>query len=97
MTWRLPRRRLGRLGLPLLAKELVEIANRRSTYVLRVLYALTLFGFAGPVGGIAGFLFTGNAIRSLGAPQTFLGGALLTLLAITLMIVARPTRLQPAE
>jgi len=40
MKWRLPR-----LGLPLLAKELVEIANRRSTYVLRVLYALTLFGF----------------------------------------------------
>ncbi len=60
-------------------------------------WALTLFGFAGPVGGIAGFLFTGNAIRSLGAPQTFLGGALLTLLAIALMIVARPTRLQPAE
>lgn len=44
MRWRMPRLR-GRLGLPLLAKELVEIANRRSTYVLRVLYALTLFGF----------------------------------------------------
>ena len=44
MRWRMPRLR-GRLGLPLLAKELVEIANRRSTYVLRVLYALTLFRF----------------------------------------------------
>ena len=40
MKWRRPR-----FGLPLLAKELVEIANRRSTYILRVLYALTLFGF----------------------------------------------------
>lgn len=40
MKWRLPR-----IGLPLLAKELVEIANRRSTYILRVAYALTLFGF----------------------------------------------------
>lgn len=58
----------------------------------KVGWALTLFGFAGPLGGIAGFLFTGNAIRAFGASQTFLGGALLTLLAIALMIMARPTR-----
>lgn len=32
------------LGLPVLAKELIEQANRRRTYIIRFLYALMLFG-----------------------------------------------------
>ena len=32
-------------ALPLLAKELIEIAARRRTYITRVVYALLLFGF----------------------------------------------------
>ncbi len=36
---------MTRFGLPLLAKELTEIAARRRTYVTRVVYALLLFGF----------------------------------------------------
>ena len=35
-----------RVGLPLLAKELVEQAARRRTYVVRVVYAVLLFGAA---------------------------------------------------
>ncbi len=37
---------LQRLSLPLLAKDLVETANRRRTYVLRVVYALLLYAAA---------------------------------------------------
>lgn len=33
-------------GLPLLAKELIEQATRKRTYVLRTIYACLLFGFA---------------------------------------------------
>ena len=35
--------RLQKLGLPLLAKELIEQAARKRTYVVRVLYAALLF------------------------------------------------------
>jgi len=40
---------LGRfsLGLPLVARELIQMASRRRTYLLRVFYALTLFATAG--------------------------------------------------
>jgi ABC-type transport system involved in multi-copper enzyme maturation permease subunit len=34
----------ARLSMPLLRKELTETAARRRTYILRVIYALTLFG-----------------------------------------------------
>lgn len=34
-------------GLPLLTKELIEMANRRRTYVIRTLYALLFLGFVG--------------------------------------------------
>jgi ABC-type transport system involved in multi-copper enzyme maturation permease subunit len=37
---------IRRLSLPLLAKDLVETANRKRTYVLRVVYALLLYGAA---------------------------------------------------
>ncbi len=37
---------IRRLSLPLLAKDLVETANRRRTYVLRMVYALLLYGAA---------------------------------------------------
>ena len=37
---------IQRLSLPLLAKDLVETANRRRTYILRVVYALLLYGAA---------------------------------------------------
>ena len=37
---------IRRLSLPLLAKDLVETANRRRTYILRVVYALLLYGAA---------------------------------------------------
>ena len=40
------RRLLTRLGLPLLAKELIEQAARKRTYVVRVLYAIFLFFLA---------------------------------------------------
>lgn len=40
------RRTLNRLGLPVLAKELVEQAARKRTYVTRVLYASILFFMA---------------------------------------------------
>ncbi len=36
---------MNALSLPLLAKELTEIAARRRTYITRVVYALLLFGF----------------------------------------------------
>ena len=36
---------MNALSLPLLGKELIEIAARRRTYVTRVVYALLLFGF----------------------------------------------------
>ncbi|MEX2213167.1 MAG: ABC transporter permease subunit [Phycisphaeraceae bacterium] len=36
----------SRLGLPLLAKELIEQANRKRTYVLRTVYAVLLFFFS---------------------------------------------------
>ncbi len=35
-----------RLGLPLLTKELIELASRRRTFMLRMLYGLLLFGFS---------------------------------------------------
>jgi ABC-type transport system involved in multi-copper enzyme maturation permease subunit len=63
--------RKASLGLPLLAKELVEIANRRSTYVLRTLYAVILFGFVlyfywnhnrGQTGPAYSILGTGNLL-----------------------------------
>ena len=41
MNWRMPQ-----LGLPLLAKELVEQASRRRTYVVRIVYATLLFAIA---------------------------------------------------
>src|SRR5258708_6076433 len=34
----------GRLAMPLLVKELSEAAARRRTYVLRVVYAVALYG-----------------------------------------------------
>ncbi len=37
---------LNRFALPLLAKDLVEAANRRRTYTLRVVYALLLYGLS---------------------------------------------------
>ena len=37
---------IRRFSLPLLAKDLVEAANRKRTYVLRVVYALLLYGAA---------------------------------------------------
>lgn len=37
---------IRRLSLPLLAKDLVETANRRRTYILRVVYALLLYAAA---------------------------------------------------
>lgn len=37
---------IRRFSLPLLAKDLVETANRRRTYVLRVIYALLLYFFS---------------------------------------------------
>ena len=40
---------IPRLGLPLLAKELVEQAARQRTYVVRIVYAVLLF--------VAGFSF----------------------------------------
>lgn len=36
---------IRRFSLPLLAKDLVETANRRRTYILRVVYAILLYGF----------------------------------------------------
>jgi ABC-type transport system involved in multi-copper enzyme maturation permease subunit len=36
---------IRRFSLPLLAKDLVETANRRRTYILRVVYAVLLYGF----------------------------------------------------
>ena len=33
------------IGLPLLAKELTEQSARRRTYVIRVVYAVALYGF----------------------------------------------------
>src|SRR5579872_5518544 len=37
------RARLPQLGLPMLAKELAEMAHRRRTYQIRVAFALLLF------------------------------------------------------
>lgn len=37
------KRAAARSGLPLLARELIDLANRRWTYVLRVVYAVLLF------------------------------------------------------
>ena len=34
-------------GLPLLSKELIEMANRRRTYIIRTVYALLVLGCVG--------------------------------------------------
>lgn len=44
MSFRLPPLKLPAFGLPLLAKDLSELAARRRTYVVRVVYACLLFG-----------------------------------------------------
>lgn len=49
---------LSRISLPLLAKELIEQAARRRTYIIRVIYALVLFVI------VVTFLFDYNYHRS---------------------------------
>lgn len=41
------RPRRFRISLPLLSKELTELANRRRTYIIRTIYALLFLGFVG--------------------------------------------------
>ena len=58
--------------------------------------ALSLYGFAPPAGGILGFMLTGYAIQSFGMTTTFVGSALLTLIAALLLFrVQRSRQLAP--
>ncbi|MCA9005168.1 MAG: ABC transporter permease subunit, partial [Planctomycetaceae bacterium] len=41
------KQQIHELGLPLLSKELIEMANRRRTYIIRTIYALLFLGFVG--------------------------------------------------
>ncbi|MFN8448122.1 MAG: MFS transporter [Anaerolineae bacterium] len=58
--------------------------------------ALSWYGFAPPAGGILGFMLTGYAIQGFGMTATFVGGALLTLIAAALLLrVQRSRQLAP--
>lgn len=61
-------RLLSRFGLPLLAKELIEQAARKRTYVLRVVYAVLLFGvtFLAFYGTLAVLIRRGSATALMG-------------------------------
>ena len=48
--------------------------------------ALAWYGFAPSTGGIIGFAVTGYAIQSFGMSTTFIGAAILTLIAILLVM-----------
>lgn len=61
-----------RFSLPLLAKDLVEAANRRRTYTLRVVYALLLYGLSLMV-----YLESTNALRRSAVEILGTGGELL--------------------
>ncbi len=59
--------------------------------------ALAWYGFAPTTGGIIGFMLTGYAIETFGMTRTFVAGALLTLIAIALVVqVRRARQLAPA-
>jgi SET family sugar efflux transporter-like MFS transporter len=58
--------------------------------------ALAWYGFGPSMGGIIGFALTGVAIQNFGMTATFIGGALLTLIAMTLVIQVRRTGQQAA-
>jgi MFS family permease len=73
------------LGIgPALVTDLVEQESLGS--------ALAWYGFAPTTGGIIGFMLTGYAIETLGMTPTFVAGALLTLLAIPLVVQVRRAR-----
>ncbi len=54
--------------------------------------ALAWYGFAPSAGGIVGFALTGYAIQSFGMTSTFIGGAILTVVAILLVIQIERSR-----
>jgi MFS family permease len=54
--------------------------------------ALAWYGFAPTTGGIIGFMLTGYAIETFGMTSTFVAAALLTLVAIALIIQVRRAR-----
>lgn len=53
---------------------------------------LSWYGFSSSAGGIVGFMLTGNAIQGIGMSATFIGSALLTVLAIILVLQVRRAR-----
>ena len=55
-----------KIGFPLLAKELAELANRRRTYVIRFLYAAGLFA-----GGLIAIYGSGEAVELGVGQETF--------------------------
>ncbi|MFN8418608.1 MAG: MFS transporter [Anaerolineae bacterium] len=57
---------------------------------------LSWYGFSSSAGGIVGFTLTGYAIQGFGMNATFIGSALLTVMAILLVLqVRRARQLQP--
>ncbi len=60
------KRRLLPLGLPLLSKELTEMANRRRTYIIRTIYALLFLG-------CVGFIYMDSMVPQMSNPLAMLG------------------------
>ena len=58
--------------------------------------ALALYGFAPPAGGILGFSLTGYAIQSFGMTNSSIGAAMLTLIAVLILLQVRHIRPQVA-
>jgi MFS family permease len=54
--------------------------------------ALSWYGFAPPMAGILGFVFAGYAIQSFGMAPTLIAGAILTLIAVALVIWVQQSR-----
>jgi MFS family permease len=54
--------------------------------------ALAWYGFAPTTGGIFGFMLTGYAIQTFGMSTTFMAAAMLTLIAIALVVQVRRAR-----
>ncbi len=60
------KQRFLQLGLPLLSKELIEMANRRRTYVIRTVYALLFLG-------CVGFIYMDSLAPQINNPLAILG------------------------
>lgn len=60
------RKRKLQIGLPLLTKELTELANRRRTYIIRTVYALLFLG-------CVGFIYVDLVPANMNNPMAILG------------------------